>query len=199
MQGAVFNVVTKQGGDFFQLDAAYYGQPSAWTSQPIVRTIPNTGGRTSGYERERYRDFTTSLGGPIVRERVRFFAAYQYLRDYGQPGADPAFPTPIEQGVAATADHAGDAAHEQLPGVLGELDAGHCSDAFEATFATHRCRLDIRPLRTRCHRRRWEARVGRYVLDWNMILRRFDDANRIDRYHVSSGNVNQFGQLRSIA
>ena len=69
MQGAVFNVVTKQGGDFFQLDAAYYGQPSAWTSQPIVRTIPNTGGRSSGYERERYRDFTTSLGGPVVRDR----------------------------------------------------------------------------------------------------------------------------------
>ena len=85
MQGAVFNVVTKQGGDSFQLDAAYYGQPSAWTSQPIVRTIPNTGGRTSGYERERYRDFTTSLGGPIARERVWFFAAYQVLARLRQP------------------------------------------------------------------------------------------------------------------
>jgi hypothetical protein len=44
----------------------------------------------------------------------------------------------------------------------------------------------------------WEARVGRYVLDWNMDPSTGDRTtpNRIDRVtNVSSGNVNQFGQL----
>ena len=56
------------------------------------------GQRTSGYERARYRDFTTNLGGPVVRDRLWFFAGYQYLRDYdSQPGTDPAFPRTYEQ------------------------------------------------------------------------------------------------------
>ena len=54
--------------------------------------------RESGYERARYRDFTTNVGGPVVRERLWFFAGYQYLRDYdSQPGTDPAFPSTYEQ------------------------------------------------------------------------------------------------------
>ena len=93
IQGAVFNVITKQGGDRFQYDASYYSQLSSLTSQPVERPIPSGGGRSSGYERDTYRDLTTNLGGPVVRERLWFFAGYQYLRDYdSQPGADPTFP-----------------------------------------------------------------------------------------------------------
>jgi hypothetical protein len=41
---------------------------------------------------------TTSLGGPVVRDRLWFFAGYQHLRDYdSQPGTDPAFPRKYEQ------------------------------------------------------------------------------------------------------
>ena len=97
IQGTVFNVVTRQGSNRFQYDASYYGQSSALTSQPILRPVA---GRSSpsGYERRRYRDFTTNLGGPIVRERIWFFAGYQYLRDYdSQPGADPENPRKYEQ------------------------------------------------------------------------------------------------------
>ena len=36
MQGAVINVVTKQGGERFSYDASYYGQASALTSTPIT-------------------------------------------------------------------------------------------------------------------------------------------------------------------
>lgn len=98
IQGAVFNVITKQGGDRFQYDASYYAQTSGLTSQPVERPIPVSGGRLSGYERDRYRDFTTNLGGPVVRERLWFFAGYQYLRDFdSQPGADPAFPRAYQQ------------------------------------------------------------------------------------------------------
>ena len=97
IQGTVFNVITRQGSNRFQYDASYYGQSSSLTSQPIVRPVA---GRSSpsGYERIRYRDFTTNLGGPIVRERIWFFTGYQYLRDYdSQPGADPENPRKYEQ------------------------------------------------------------------------------------------------------
>jgi hypothetical protein len=54
---------------------------------------------TNPQQRERaVPDLTTSLGGPVVRDRLWFFTAYQYLRDYdSQPGADPAFPRKYEQ------------------------------------------------------------------------------------------------------
>jgi outer membrane receptor protein involved in Fe transport len=97
IQGTVFNVVTKQGGDRFQGDASYYGQTSGLTSTPVLLTVPGTAVKT-GYERERYRDFTTDVGGPVVRDRLWFFSGYQYLRDYdSQPGTDPTLPRRYEQ------------------------------------------------------------------------------------------------------
>jgi hypothetical protein len=93
IQGAVVNVVTRQGGDTLQLDAAYYGQASALTSQPVRLRCAGCSELETGYERDRYRDLTANLGGPIVRDRAWFFAAYQYLRDHdSQPGTDPLFP-----------------------------------------------------------------------------------------------------------
>lgn len=98
IQGAVINVVTRQGGDRFQYDASYYGQSDRLTSQPVQLAFPGSGGRTSGYERVTYRDLTTNLGGPAVRDRLWFFGGYQYLRDAdSQPGTDPAFPRKYEQ------------------------------------------------------------------------------------------------------
>ena len=97
IQGTVFNVLTKQGGDRFLYDASYFAQPSGLTSQPILLPVP---GRQSpsGYERARFRDFTTDLGGPVVRDRLWFFTGYQYLRDYdSQPGTDPKLPRTYEQ------------------------------------------------------------------------------------------------------
>jgi len=98
VQGAVINVITRQGGERFAYDAAYYGQTSALTSQPVLRPFAGSPTGQTGYERAKYRDFTTSLGGPVVRQRVWFFAGYQYLRDYdSQPGTDPLQPRSYEQ------------------------------------------------------------------------------------------------------
>src|SRR5215467_460072 len=36
IQGAVFNVVTKEGGNRFAYDGSYYGQTSSLTSQPVL-------------------------------------------------------------------------------------------------------------------------------------------------------------------
>ena len=98
LQGAVINVVTRQGSDRFLYDASYYAQAAALTSQPVHLPYPGPGQPTSGYERDRYNDATTNLGGPVLRDRLWFFTGYQYLRDYdSQPGTDPAHPRTYEQ------------------------------------------------------------------------------------------------------
>jgi hypothetical protein len=98
IQGAVFNVITRQGGNLFQYDASYYWQGHGLTGQPVVLPVQRGTQPESGYERAEYHDFATSLGGPVVRDRAWFFAGYQYLRDSdSQPGTDPAFPRRYEQ------------------------------------------------------------------------------------------------------
>jgi hypothetical protein len=92
-QAAVFNIVTKQGSNNFRYDASYYGQGDGLTSHPVALFCPNCSLQQTRYARDMYRDFTTHLGGPIVRDRVWFYGGYQYLRDYdSQPGTDPKFP-----------------------------------------------------------------------------------------------------------
>src|SRR5262249_49711431 len=98
VQGAVINVVTRQGGEQFLYDASYYAQTSGLTSQPVVLPLAAPAKGQSGYERNEYRDLTTNLGGPVVRDRLWFFTGYQYLRDYdSQPGTDPSLPRAYEQ------------------------------------------------------------------------------------------------------
>jgi len=98
MQGAAINVITKSGGNRMLYDASYYAQAAGLTSQPVRRPYDAAGQLESGYGRARYRDFTTSLGGPLMRDRVWFFLGSQYLRDYdSQPGSDPAYPRTYEQ------------------------------------------------------------------------------------------------------
>jgi len=98
MQGAVINVVTRQGSNRFLYDTSYYGQTAGLTSHPVQLVYPGPAKAKSGYERVKYHDLTTNLGGPIARDRVWFFTGYQHLRDYdSQPGTDPASPRTYEQ------------------------------------------------------------------------------------------------------
>jgi hypothetical protein len=101
VQGAVINVITRQGGERFLYDASYYGQSARVTSQPVQLPIANSNGRESGYGRAKYRDVTTNLGGPVLTDRLWFFGGYQVLRDYdSQPGTDPGLPRTYEQNKA---------------------------------------------------------------------------------------------------
>jgi len=98
VQGAVINVVTRQGSERLLYDASYFWQTAGLTSQPIQLPVASGGGLTTGYGRARYRDFTTNLGGPAIHDRLWFFGGYQYLRDYdSQPGTVPARPRTYEQ------------------------------------------------------------------------------------------------------
>jgi len=97
VQGAVINIVTRQGSDRFLYDAAYYWQTAGLTGQS-VHLVYGAGDQRSGYERAKYYDLTTSLGGPAIRDRLWFFAGYERGRDYdSQPGTDPALPRTYEQ------------------------------------------------------------------------------------------------------
>ena len=98
VQGAVVNVITKSGSDRFLYGrVVLLRRPPALTSQPVRRAYVQRQLET-GYERETYRDFTTTLGGPVVRDRLWFFSGYQHLRDYdSQPGTDPDLPRKYEQ------------------------------------------------------------------------------------------------------
>jgi hypothetical protein len=98
VQGAVINVITRQGSDRLSSETSYYDQAASLTSQPVLLRLPAPATGRSGYKRIRYRDLTSSLGGPMFPERLWFFAGYQYLRDYdSQPGTDPASPRKYEQ------------------------------------------------------------------------------------------------------
>jgi hypothetical protein len=96
VQGAVINVILRQGSNRFLSDAAYYGQTSGLTGQPVRLAIQGSS-LQSGYTRVMYRDLTSSLGGPVARDRLWFFGGYQYLRDHdSQPGTVPSQPRKAE-------------------------------------------------------------------------------------------------------
>ena len=207
IQGGVFNVITKQGGDRYQYDASYYAQASGLTSQPVV--LPVSGGSvpSSGYERERYRDFTTNLGGPVARDRLWFFGGYQYLRDYdSQPGVDPLFPRTYEQNKIF-----GKLTWRLSPSLL-LMQSFHDEfwvnptpatpvTPFEATLRVNASVPSVtfgQLTHTLSSNTMWDARVGRYVLDLNNdpSTGNRTTPNRSDRITGgSSGNAPEIGGL----
>jgi hypothetical protein len=207
IQGAVFNVLTKQGGDRYQYDASYYGQMSGLTSQPVMRPVPGGSVPESGYERDRYRDFTTNVGGPVVRDRLWFFGGYQYLRDYdSQPGADPMFPRTYEQDKLfgrltwrltpalqlMQSFHGESWVNPTPPTLVTPYEATLRQEAWVPSMTighlTH----------TLSSNTVWDVRVGRFWYDRTDESSTGDRTtpNRIDRItNVSSGNVPQMGGL----
>ena len=207
MQGAVVNVVTRQGGNRFLYDASYYGQASALTSQPTLLPYAAPGNPKSGYERNRYRDVTTNLGGPIVRDRLWFFAGYQHLRDYdSQPGTDPKLPRRYEQDKIF-----GKLTWKLAPG-LQLLQSFHDEfwenpelptfvKPFESTQRRHATVPAITfgdLTHTLSPRTVWDVRVGRFVYtrDDDLSTNNLTAPSRFDRVTgVFSGPPQSFGQL----
>lgn len=207
IQGAVFNVVTRQGGNAFQYDASSYWQGAHLTAQPVVLPVQRGTQAESGYERALYRDVTTNLGGPVVRERLWFFAGYQYLRDHdSQPGTDPAFPRRYEQ------DKLFGKLTWQLARNWRVLSSVHNEfwvnperptlvTPFDTTLRFH----GRVPTTTFAHVTHtpsgntvWDARIGRFVLsqDNDPAGGRITTPNRFDRITgVSSGGPQSFGHF----
>ncbi len=89
MQGAVFNIVTRMGGNQFHGDANFYLQTDAMTGRNTPQSVD--GGLP--YHRDRWRDGTIQATGPFMRDKFWFFGSLEYQRDWdSQPGVDPKFP-----------------------------------------------------------------------------------------------------------
>jgi hypothetical protein len=207
VQGGVINVVTKQGGPRLAAESSYYAQPSIFTAQPVTLPVSRGTQPSSGYERVRYRDFTTSLGGPVKRNRAWFFGAYQYLRDFdSQPGADPAFPRKYEQNKFFGK------LTSQLTPTLQMMQSFHqenwvnptaptLSSPFVTTQRVHAhvpSTTFINLTHALSSRTAWEARAGRFTLDQDNDP---SSGDRITPFRrdlstgLSSGNASQMGGL----
>ncbi|MGB5392189.1 MAG: TonB-dependent receptor, partial [Thermoanaerobaculia bacterium] len=88
MLGAAMNVVTKSGTNQFTGTANAY-----WFNNSLVdNAIDVPDQEFPGYEQvDSFWDVTATLGGPIKKDRVWFFAGYEYWRDgHAWPTQDPA-------------------------------------------------------------------------------------------------------------
>jgi hypothetical protein len=206
-QGAVINVVTRQGGARLLYDAAYYGQPSALTSQPVRLAVPGASGRETGYTRARYRDFSTTAGGPAVRDRLWFFAGYQYLRDYdSQPGTNPEAPRAYEQDkIFAKLTWRLSPNWQMTNSIHDEFWANPEPPTFIKPFETTLRLTASVPAMTFAHLTHtsssntvWEARAGRFVYarEDNPSNGDLTTPSRLDRATgITSGAPPQFGGL----
>ena len=89
VQGAVFNVVTRQGSNLFRGDANVYYQSDSLTG----RNTSEAADRGFPYHRDKWRDITLQASGPFLVDRFWFFGALQYQRDWdSQPGVNPDYP-----------------------------------------------------------------------------------------------------------
>jgi Carboxypeptidase regulatory-like domain len=87
--GAVFNIVTRQGSNQFHGDSNFYYQSSGLTG----RNTTDAQDLGLPYNRARFRDSTTQLGGPIMKDKLWFFGSFQYQSDWeSQPGTPKEFP-----------------------------------------------------------------------------------------------------------
>jgi outer membrane receptor protein involved in Fe transport len=90
IQGAVFNIVTKQGSNSFRGDANFYYQSDGLTGNNTTEEEDNG----FPYYRDSFKDFTAQIGGPIKKDKVWFYGSYQKQLDASSPvGVDPAVGT----------------------------------------------------------------------------------------------------------
>jgi outer membrane receptor protein involved in Fe transport len=76
-EGAVFNVVTRQGTNRFRGGAAFYYQNDDLTGRNTTEAFDEG----NPFTRIKYNNISAQLGGPIVKDKLWFFTAYEHLRD----------------------------------------------------------------------------------------------------------------------
>ena len=205
VQGAVVNVITKSGGDRFRSDASYFFQTPTLTSQPLRRPYQNV---ETGYERNKYRDFSTILGGPVVRNRLWFFSGYQHIRDYdSQPGTDPRLPRKYEQDkIFAKLTWRLAPAWQLIQSFHDEFWSNpETPSATKPLAATQRLDASVPAMNfghlthTVSENTVWDVRVGRFQFTQDTSPTSGDPTipNRVDQpENIWSGGPQQIGQVR---
>ncbi|MDH7513704.1 MAG: TonB-dependent receptor [Clostridiales bacterium] len=92
--GAVVNIVTKSGGNTFSGSASYYGQYKNLTGDNNPKPYnPATGEGYYSFNRVKWYDYSFTLGGPILKDRIWLFAVYNNMLDRASDfGDDPNYP-----------------------------------------------------------------------------------------------------------
>jgi outer membrane receptor protein involved in Fe transport len=90
LTGAVYNIVTRQGTNDFHGDAGFYWQGDGLTSDnskdivnpdgSFLDACPDDG--RCPWTRDKFTDLSLQLGGPIIKDKLWFFASYGNQRDY---------------------------------------------------------------------------------------------------------------------
>jgi outer membrane receptor protein involved in Fe transport len=91
LTGAVYNIVTRQGTNEFHGDAGFYLQSDGLTANntqgianpdgTFLDSCPDGESRCP-FTRDKFTDISLQLGGPIVKDKLWFFASYSNQRDY---------------------------------------------------------------------------------------------------------------------
>lgn len=106
LTGAVYNIVTRQGTNEFHGDVNFFWQGDGTTGNntqdlkdPDGNFLDATCATDANpdlrcpFHRDKFTDFTAQLAGPIVKDKLWFFASYGRQRDnYGRVGVDPDVP-----------------------------------------------------------------------------------------------------------
>lgn len=71
--GAVFNVITKSGGNQFEGMMDFFTQPDSWNAS-------NSSDPSLSSPKSALKNIHLSLGGPILKDKLWFFSALQYCR-----------------------------------------------------------------------------------------------------------------------
>jgi hypothetical protein len=89
VQGAVFNVVTRQGSNAFHGDFNYYHQSDGLTSSNTDASFD----KGWPYHLAKFEDVTLQAAGPFIPDKFWFFGSLGY-QDYSdsQPATDPNYP-----------------------------------------------------------------------------------------------------------
>jgi outer membrane receptor protein involved in Fe transport len=100
LTGAVYNIVTRQGTNDFHGDLNFFLQTDGLTSSNTVDLknpdgsfVDACGEKRCPWFRDKFNDFTAQLAGPLIKDKLWFFASYQLQRDnYANVGVDPTNP-----------------------------------------------------------------------------------------------------------
>jgi len=87
--GGVVTAVTKSGTNTFHADATGYWKPNRLQSHPVKVNCNCPLGQT-GFNLGRMRDMTVHAGGPLVKDRLWYYAGFQdYEFTHAEPGVYP--------------------------------------------------------------------------------------------------------------
>jgi hypothetical protein len=77
--GVYYNFVAKQGGDTFHGGASYYYENDSMVSDNVTQDLRDQG-ITTGAGIELFSDANFQLGGPIIKDKLRFFTSWRDWR-----------------------------------------------------------------------------------------------------------------------